>query len=519
MVLETEPQHAENTHFLAKIKKSRTYATNPGQTTIGPDLHVLITWYLDISGIEILVQQRKIENPGWWDAEVKIATWKSYVLMIQTTIPQVLICWSIWDWKDLLQKKENLVRQRWSYHGASRKLMRSSWKFRRTQWTTLKKLFLVKKGSGMTCLPINNSKDKAYLWSRSLKIGSSFRFDCHHLAAVSWRSMHETEIWSNSWFPRLFEAPESFGEVFFALRRFLDTKLIGLRFATAEPSVAVLSWALLDMTLCFLFERKWLQEFMMFNNRIRWSHSSRVESSMQQSGLSFSSLCFENNLLLVFDILQLPGWDCLELLPFLAHCWFRIRNFVDWCTQSFDRHTQNGVLWGRKRNDYLHSCSTRPQCVCIWLGQVAKLLDASAEWRMSCAFRTGKDGKIVDWKGDVEVDVQEQQRRVKHEIEKARWRGMIHVQQTPFWHDLSLTHACTCTRMKMCKCDCARAMCRKMCVQQVSVCTPPVVHTVVATTCVRNPKKTLSRKNQHSSLHDHFWHKIFRFVVWVRKHL
>ena len=27
------------------------------------------------------------------------------------------------------------------------------------------------------------------------------------------------------------------------------------------------------------------------------------------------------------------------------------------------------------------------------------------------------------------------------------------------------------TRMKMCKCDCARAMCRKMCVRQVSVCT------------------------------------------------
>ena len=31
---------------------------------------------------------------------------------------------------------------------------------------------------------------------------------------------------------------------------------------------------------------------------------------------------------------------------------------------------------------------------------------------------------------------------------------------------------CVCvTRIKMCKCDCARAMCRKMCVQQVSVCT------------------------------------------------
>ena len=43
-------------------------------------------------------------------------TWKSYILMIQTTIPQVLNCWSIQDRKDLLQRKENLVRQRWSYY-------------------------------------------------------------------------------------------------------------------------------------------------------------------------------------------------------------------------------------------------------------------------------------------------------------------------------------------------------------------------------------------------------------------
>ena len=38
--------------------------------------------------------------------------------MIQTTIPQNLNCWSTLDWNDLLQKKENLVRQRWIRHGA-----------------------------------------------------------------------------------------------------------------------------------------------------------------------------------------------------------------------------------------------------------------------------------------------------------------------------------------------------------------------------------------------------------------
>ena len=41
------------------------------------------------------------------------------------------------------------------------------------------------------------------------------------------------------------------------------------------------SWALLDMTLCFLFERKWLQEniekFTMLKIEIRWCHTSRVK--------------------------------------------------------------------------------------------------------------------------------------------------------------------------------------------------------------------------------------------------
>ena len=35
------------------------------------------------------------------------------------------------------------------------------------------------------------------------------------------------------------------------------------------------------------------------------------------------------------------------------------------------------------------------KCVCIWLGQEAKLRDADAEWRVSCAFRTGKYGKFM----------------------------------------------------------------------------------------------------------------------------
>ena len=87
------------------------------------------------------------------------------------------------------------------------------------------------------------------LWTPTL----SFRLKCHHLAQVSWCfpnlqthhsepicchtsfvALHETELGSNS-FSKLFEALETFGDVHSALMSFLDTKLIGLGFATAEP--------------------------------------------------------------------------------------------------------------------------------------------------------------------------------------------------------------------------------------------------------------------------------------------
>ena len=75
----------------------------------------------------------------------------------QTTIPQVLNCY----WKEMLQMKANLVLQSWS-NPASRKFMRRSSKFRRTQCTIQKKLFLLEKGSGMIFLPTNLSKETLF---------------------------------------------------------------------------------------------------------------------------------------------------------------------------------------------------------------------------------------------------------------------------------------------------------------------------------------------------------------------
>ena len=79
-------------------------------------------------------RQRKSEPLGLWYAEGRSATWRNYISMIQTTIPQFLNCY----WKDLLQKKVNFVLQRWS-SPASRKFIRGSSTFRRIQCTNIQK--------------------------------------------------------------------------------------------------------------------------------------------------------------------------------------------------------------------------------------------------------------------------------------------------------------------------------------------------------------------------------------------
>ena len=45
----------------------------------------------------------------------------------------------------------------------------------------------------------------------------------------------------------------------------------------------------------------------------------------------FVSLCFQNNLLFALDFVQLPSWNRLDLLPFLFHCSFCIRNLHRLC--------------------------------------------------------------------------------------------------------------------------------------------------------------------------------------------
>ena len=102
------------------------------------------------------------------------------------------------------------------------------------------------------------------------------------LCPISFLTPDETLLWSNSWFTWLFEALESCGRVFPCAQEVPWHQNSPVSVGTLPNLLyTYFSWALLDMTLCFLFERRWLQEniekFIMNNNRRRWSQSSLVK--------------------------------------------------------------------------------------------------------------------------------------------------------------------------------------------------------------------------------------------------
>ena len=122
---------------------------------------------------------------------------------------------------------------------------------------------------------------KAVSWAHSAQ---DIKTDCHLVATLEnallglgfWSRSGfpvplETELWSNFWLSGLFEAPESIGEVCFALRRFLHRP----RFCYRQTFFGLAFMSSLGHDTLLSVRKKRPQEniekFMMFNNRRRWS--------------------------------------------------------------------------------------------------------------------------------------------------------------------------------------------------------------------------------------------------------
>ena len=131
---------------------------------------------------------------------------------------------------------------------------------------------------------------------------------------------------------------------------------------------------------------------------------------------------------------------------------------------------------------------------CVGIGQVAKLLAARAEVRLTCAFRSGTvRRRRCRRECGLEVTVREQQgRRMKHEDREGETeRYDMRTADT-------LSHACT-----RCLYVTRRNCVRKMCVRHGVCVQPPVAHTVIVTTWVRN-SESKRRNLQISPLCVHF---------------
>ena len=225
-----------------------------------------------------------------------------------------------------------------------------------------------------------------------------------------------------------------------------------------------------------------------------------LTSTLQHWSQNLLSLCLSNN--------RFPD-AC-----FLCFCVFReVRDFIEVWIVNEHRVTVH-------RSDLVELLGLKT-CVGSGLGQIAKLLAARAEMRMPCACRTGKHGKNV-WTSKSGMVSKWPSRNSKDgwdmRLEKARWRHVTHVQRTLLAH---LSQPCVCDTHEKCAKYAVSALCaEKMCVQQVSVCTLSVAHTVVATSCVRNPLKKLCQEKidiHHSMIT--LAKKFLQFVVRVRNTL
>ena len=162
-----------------------------------------------------------------------------------------------------------------------------------------------------------------------------------------------------------------------------------------------------------------------------------------------------------YHVLLWNCWSC-TMLPFIfvieprclyLTCRDRALSSLRYISWRYDPLVSACLVASLYWDSFLSPRGRLSLCVCIWLGQVAQLLDACAELRVSCAFRTVKYGKIVDWK-----EMSKKAGR-KHEKGESETESDDTCANTFFTDAWALSHACMWHAWE--KCNCARAMCIK----------------------------------------------------------
>ena len=262
-----------------------------------------------------------------------------------------------------------------------------------------------------------------------------------------------------------------------------------------QQAVSELTWVLFCVARP---QTRMTRSSRLFDKRFHWC-ASDSQTSFFASLFNFSSI--STSLILC----SFPRWAAHTLLTLLV-VELILRLFLSKVLGSFSWLLS--LCLGRTWPD---SQTARPRAECAWPALSGR--ESSAR---SCGQKRQWDrrGRSREWSRSDRLGTAGA--RTGETWEGRRWdeREIWHAHATNTW---DLSHACVFTCIRVCEVRSERAVRRKMCVQQVSVCTHTVVHTVVATTLRVRPLQLRSRK-QKSSLHDHF-EKILQFVVWVRNPL
>ena len=259
-------------------------------------------------------------------------------------------------------------------------------------------------------------------------------------------------------------------------------------FIDINPAALITGPSLSSLSLCLATVSR-LHAFFAFSLRNKITNEKRAKQRIQTLRKHRIVQCFSCDFRKVVDIVVwivserrviVHRCDLVELLGLITSCWRR--------------------TWPDSQQLVLVRSTLDLRF------QVGKILREVVDVKVSeVAVGSGLEVTVKEQQG------RHKQRRVKHE----KWEG----ESRETWH-AHCRHPWAmhvCNTHKNVRSVRAVYVHQKMYVQQVSVCTLPVAHTVVATTWVRTtvgttPAARKSKKTEKSSLHDHFERKPSDFL-------
>ena len=128
----------------------------------------ILSWHQRNRNSDPFYNRRRVNPPGLVYPEATIATWKSYITMIQISLQEAMNCWIKWT-------SGNRLRARWTYLGALGETLASQPRVQSNPVISIipKNWFRLKEESGMTLLPYQHFRGhtlESSIWKLVMKL-------------------------------------------------------------------------------------------------------------------------------------------------------------------------------------------------------------------------------------------------------------------------------------------------------------------------------------------------------------